>query len=84
MAKGNDCLRSDGEKKERWPNETAAQFVADWKRLKFGNALYVYECPNCAGWHLSRDKSVSHSVKAKAKRRQKERARIRRRRDTGR
>lgn len=44
--------------KHRWPDEFTARAGAAHAIKAFGkvSALYVYRCPHCRGWHLTRTK----------------------------
>lgn len=53
------CVSHDGVRKQRWPNATAAWYVAELVLLgrhgqaHRGKKLYAYLCPKCDGWHLA-------------------------------
>jgi hypothetical protein len=44
------------EGKKRFPTRAAAKKKARLIYRKYGPALYVYQCPNCKGFHLTKNK----------------------------
>lgn len=66
------CTSKRGNKKERWPNETAAWFVVELvargeHRAKGKPAkMYPYLCPKCHGWHLASCRTVEQVAKHEA------------------
>lgn len=62
----NPCTSQRGQRKERWPNETAACYVVELAALGMHRVrgqkikLYPYECPRCGGWHLARVRTEEH------------------------
>ncbi len=55
------CTSRKGETKKRWPNREAAQFVADWVKLKGGDPQSTYLCDQCGGWHTTTDRDEPSS-----------------------
>lgn len=62
----NPCTSADGILKQRWPNPTAAWFVAELATRGKGRhagksaSLYAYCCPKCDGYHLSTCRTKEH------------------------
>ncbi len=54
-----DKVRRSCTDKIRHPSEATARRVAGQQSARRNVPMYVYHCPYCAGWHLTRTKPAS-------------------------
>ena len=49
------CMDGAGRPKRLYSSEVDAHFVAEQRMAECHCNLYVYQCPDCDGWHLTKN-----------------------------